>query len=100
MRVTDDSTFDPWLQRWKLEPDGAPILTPGSRLLPVRRGDVPAMLKIAFDDEEKFGNLLMNWWNGDGAARVYEHHVLEDGKSTAAQGQLEVAQLAASRLNV
>lgn len=74
MRVTDDSTFDPWLQRWELKPDGAPILTPGSCLLPVRRGDVPAMLKIAVDIEEKFGNLLMNWWNGDGAARVYEHH--------------------------
>ena len=30
-----------------------------------------AMLKIARDAEEKRGGLLMNWWNGDGAARVY-----------------------------
>ena len=66
--------FDAWLQRWALVPDGAPIITPGSRLLPVRLGDVPAMLKVAIDDEEKFGNLLMTWWGGEGAARVYAHH--------------------------
>lgn len=72
--MTDGSVFVLWLKRWQLVPDGEPILTPGSRLLPVRRGDVPAMLKIAVDDEEKFGNLLMTWWDGDGAARVYEHH--------------------------
>jgi streptomycin 6-kinase len=72
--MTEGGVFVPWLQRWELVPDGEPILTPGSRLLPVRRGDTPAMLKIAVDDEEKFGNLLMTWWDGDGAARVYEHH--------------------------
>ena len=65
--------FEPWLKRWALVPDGDPIITPGSRLLPVRRGDVPAMLKIAVDAEEKFGNLLMTWWGGEGAARVYAH---------------------------
>jgi streptomycin 6-kinase len=72
--VTEDSVFGPWLKRWALLPDGQPIITPGSRLLPVRRGDTPAMLKIAIDDEEKFGNLLMTWWDGDGAARVYAQH--------------------------
>jgi len=29
--------FEPWLKRWALVPDGQPITTPGSRLLPVRR---------------------------------------------------------------
>lgn len=72
--MTEDSVFGPWLKRWALLPDGQPIITPGSRLLPVRRGDTPAMLKIAIDDEEKFGNLLMTWWDGDGAARVYAQH--------------------------
>lgn len=72
--MSESSTFDPWLQRWALVPDGEPIFTPGSHLLPVRRGDVPAMLKIAVDAEEKFGNLLMTWWDGDGSARVYAHH--------------------------
>ncbi|KAA0954833.1 aminoglycoside phosphotransferase family protein [Pseudomonas sp. ANT_H12B] len=66
--------FDCWLKRWDLVPDGKPIITPGSCLLPVRMGDVPAMLKIAVDAEEKFGNLLMTWWGGEGAARVFAHH--------------------------
>ncbi len=74
MKVADSEWFDPWLKRWALVPDGVPIITPGSKLLPVRQGDVPAMLKVAVDDEEKYGNLLMTWWDGDGAARVLAHH--------------------------
>jgi len=74
VKVADSEWFDPWLKRWALVPDGAPIITPGSKLLPVRQGDVPAMLKVAVDDEEKYGNLLMTWWDGDGAARVLSHH--------------------------
>lgn len=66
--------FEPWLDRWTLVPDGEPIFTPGSRLLPVRMSNVPAMLKVAVDEEERFGNLLMTWWDGEGAARVYAHH--------------------------
>ncbi len=73
-RVAEIDLFDSWVKRWALVPDGEPIITPGSRLLPVRLGDVPAMLKIAVDAEEKFGNLLMTWWEGDGAARVFAHH--------------------------
>lgn len=75
--MADGDLFEPWLQRWALVPDGAPIITPGSRLLPVRRGDTPAMLKVAVDAEEKYGNLLMTWWDGDGAARVLAQH--QDG---------------------
>lgn len=75
--VADSAMFEPWLKRWALVPDGAAIITPGSRLLPVRLGDTPAMLKLADDAEEKYGNLLMTWWDGEGAARVLAHH--EDG---------------------
>ncbi|MGY2443731.1 aminoglycoside phosphotransferase family protein [Pseudomonas sp. SDO52101_S400] len=75
--MADSEGFAPWLKRWALVPDGVPIITPGSMLLPVRQGDAPAMLKVAVDDEEKYGNLLMTWWDGDGAARVLAHH--EDG---------------------
>ena len=75
MTVAD--IFEPWLKRWALVPDGAPIITPGSRLLPVRVNDRPAMLKVALDVDEKYGNRLMTWWDGDGAARVLAHH--EDG---------------------
>jgi streptomycin 6-kinase len=65
--------FDHYLERWDLTPDGEPIITPTSRILPVRSGGVPAMLKIAALDEEKLGNLLMIWWNWHGAARVLAH---------------------------
>ena len=62
--------FDEYLKRWQLTPDGKPIVTRASRLLPVRSGEVPAILKIALLDEERIGGLLMQWWGGCGAARV------------------------------
>lgn len=65
--------FADHLTRWALIPDGEPIVTHSSRLLPVRYRGVPAMLKVATEAEEKFGGLLMRWWDGDGAARVLEH---------------------------
>jgi streptomycin 6-kinase len=58
---------------WNLVPDGTEIATPSSLLLPVRRLGVPAMLKIARDEEERRGGRLMGWWQGDGAARVLLH---------------------------
>jgi streptomycin 6-kinase len=65
--------FEGYLARWNLTPDGEPIITRSSRLLPVRRGDVQAMLKIAVDAEEKRGAALMIWWDGEGAVRVIAH---------------------------
>lgn len=65
--------FDAYIARWQLTPDGAPIITPTSRLLPVRFEDKPAMLKIALEAEEKHGAALMRWWEGNGAARVLAH---------------------------
>lgn len=62
--------FEPFLSRWSLTPDGEPISTHSSSLLPVRRGNEPAMLKIAHGEEERNGAALMVWWGGDGAARV------------------------------
>lgn len=62
--------FAKCLERWNLAPDGEPILTRSSRLLPVRRNGVAAMLKVPLADEERVGGVLMSWWNGDGAARV------------------------------
>jgi streptomycin 6-kinase len=64
--------FETYLDRWSLMRDGDPIVTRSSHLLPVLWQQKPAMLKIAIDSEEKFGGLLMRWWNGDGAANVYE----------------------------
>lgn len=51
--------FDRFLERWNLAGDGAPIVTHSSDLLPVRRDGVPAMLKIAHEDEERRGPDLM-----------------------------------------
>jgi streptomycin 6-kinase len=62
--------FANYLSQWRLTPDGAPIMTHSSRLLPVRRDGVLAMLKIAMSEEERAGGVLMSWWSGDGAAKV------------------------------
>ncbi|HEX2207648.1 MAG TPA: aminoglycoside phosphotransferase family protein, partial [Longimicrobium sp.] len=65
--------FDAYLSRWGLEPDGEPLVTHGSVLLPVRRDGVPLMLKVTREAEERAGAALMVWWEGNGAARVLEH---------------------------
>jgi streptomycin 6-kinase len=62
--------FDDYLALWNLTPDGEPVMTAGARLLPVRAGEQAAMLKVATEPEERFGGMLMAWWEGDGAARV------------------------------
>ncbi len=67
------SDFEPYLTRWRLSPDGAPLQTHSSRLLPVRHGGQPAMLKIAMAEQERRACRLMVWWEGDGAARVFAH---------------------------
>ncbi|MGE8589723.1 MAG: aminoglycoside phosphotransferase family protein, partial [Alcaligenes sp.] len=65
--------FDAYLSRWNLVPDGAPIQTHAARLLPVMHQGAPAMLKIAEQEDERQGGVLMQWWDGDGAARVLAH---------------------------
>lgn len=64
--------FEPWLARWGLTPDGAPFATgyAGNRLLPVRHGGAPAMLKLSRHEEDRRGAAVMAWWAGTGAARV------------------------------
>jgi streptomycin 6-kinase len=62
--------FDEHVTQWKLTPDGDPIMTRSSRLLPVRWKGIPAMLKVASEVEEKSGGSLMAWWDGEGAAKV------------------------------
>ena len=66
--------FDTFLARWHLEPDGEPIVTHSSRLLPVHHRGTPAMLKIATGSEEKAGAKMMTWWRGRGAAQVLAQH--------------------------
>lgn len=66
----DLSEFEPWLTRWRLTPDGAGFASLAGRLLPVRHEEEPAILKISWYREEIAGGMLMEWWGGDGAARV------------------------------
>ncbi len=68
--------FDDYLLRWGLTPDGDPIATPSSRLLPVRRAGLPTMLKLAHEAEERRGAAVLAWWGtggGAGAAPVLAH---------------------------
>ncbi|OBZ93287.1 hypothetical protein ADU59_22820 [Pararhizobium polonicum] len=65
--------FDRHIKAWGLAPDGAPVVTHSSHLLPVRWQGLPAMLKVATIAEETRGGLLIQWWDGDGAAKVYAH---------------------------
>ncbi|MFB6609799.1 aminoglycoside phosphotransferase family protein [Agromyces sp. NPDC056379] len=63
-----------WLRRWHLRPDGDPMTTASSRLIPVRTSDgAPAMLKLAQVDEEERGAELLVALEGHGAANVLAH---------------------------
>ncbi|CAI2432633.1 aminoglycoside phosphotransferase family protein [Serratia proteamaculans] len=82
----------PYMQRWQLQPDGPAFETHSSLLMPVRYQGGAAMLKVAREQEEKFGGLLMCWWQGEGAARVLAWH--DDGiLLERAQGSLSLPQM-------
>lgn len=69
--MTNFDPFLPWLRRWRLFPDGQPLQTHSSDLLPVRTADDrAAMLKLPHDRDEQRGSVLMLWWQGQGAAEV------------------------------
>ncbi|MTW55103.1 APH(6) family putative aminoglycoside O-phosphotransferase [Citrobacter sp. JL976] len=70
----ENSLFNTWLSRWGLTPDGQPLETHTSQLLPVVTKDgQKAILKLTDDDSERNGCELMVWWNGNGAAKVLAH---------------------------
>jgi streptomycin 6-kinase len=68
----------PWFSKWRLTPDGEPIVTRTSRLYPVCRDGEPLMLRIALHVEERRGAELMVYYAGDGAVGVvaYEDEAL------------------------
>lgn len=70
----ENSLFNSWLSRWGLTPDGQPLETHTSQLLPVvTKYGQKAILKLTDDDSERNGCELMVWWNGNGAAKVLAH---------------------------
>ncbi len=77
-RMPDLKPFNIYLQRWNAQAVGDAFATDSSDLLPVRLtgGDwagLPAMIKIARDRDEQIGGQVLQWWGGDGAARVYAY---------------------------
>lgn len=64
--------FAPWLAKWDVAPDGTPFESLEGVLLPVRRGQAPAMLKLARSEEARRGAALLAWYGGDGAVQVLE----------------------------
>lgn len=66
----ESTEFEPWLTRWGLTPEGAGFTSLAGKLLPVRHKEGPAILKLSSAHEEIAGGVLMDWWAGDGAARV------------------------------
>lgn len=67
--------FDIHLQRWSAKVAGAPFTTHTSDLLPVTLtrnwAGLPAMIKIMRSLDERIGARVLQWWGGNGAARVY-----------------------------
>ena len=86
--------FQDYLTRWQLVPDGEPLITSTSRLLPVIYKDTPAMLKIAVVPEEKLGGAVMHWWGGCGAAAVLalEGDAVLLERATGSRSLVEMAQ--------
>ncbi|HEY4166212.1 MAG TPA: aminoglycoside phosphotransferase family protein [Reyranella sp.] len=76
---------------FEVQPDGEKIVTRTSVVMPVRHEGMPAMLKVSHDEDERRGNGLMIWWEGDGAARVLAH----DGDSLLLERAMGMRSLAA-----
>ncbi|KQM79505.1 aminoglycoside phosphotransferase family protein [Xylophilus sp. Leaf220] len=64
------ATYRPYLDRWELLPDGAPVATRDACLLPVVACGAPAMLRLEAGPDGRRSGALMAWWDGCGAARV------------------------------
>ena len=73
MQQTAETLRQQYLHEWQLTPDGDPFFTHCSLLQPVLQDGLKAFLKIAMEAEERKGYVLMNWWDGKGAAKVFKY---------------------------
>ena len=87
--------FDSYFEKWGPVPDGEPIVTRAARLLPVLRRGEPAMLKLSFEEDERLGGAVMEWWEGHGAARVLarEEHALLLERATGLASLSDMARM-------
>ena len=67
--------FDPWLERWRLAPDGEPFSSTWSRLLPVTRDGRALILKACMAEQEIHGSAFLAGYAGRGAVEVLEREV-------------------------
>jgi streptomycin 6-kinase len=80
---------------WGLSDDGEPFATGSSLLQPVEYDGLKCILKIAMRDEERRGNSLMVWYNGNAVPRILQH----DGSALLmerATGTVSLAEMAKS----
>lgn len=71
--------FETYLKLWDLTPDGDPIETLTSNLLPVQSPDGPAMLKIGKTDNiDEQTEIVLHCYNGIGAVKL----LAADGQTT------------------
>lgn len=59
-----------YLQLWNLNADGTAFTSGNAHLLPVQWHGQAAMLKVSTSPEEIQGYDLLEWWQGQGAAKV------------------------------
>ncbi|GLK64887.1 aminoglycoside phosphotransferase family protein [Paracoccus kondratievae] len=85
--------FRPYLHRWGLLADGEPVITATARLLPVLRQEMPAMLKLSSQPDQQRGAALMDWWAGDGAAKVLarDDHAILMERATGTRSLADMA---------
>jgi streptomycin 6-kinase len=60
-------------KNWELTDDGEVLKTHSSLLQPVIYKGIKAILKVPMCFEERRGSALMACWDGEGAAKVFEH---------------------------
>ncbi|MES1250363.1 MAG: aminoglycoside phosphotransferase family protein, partial [Chitinophaga rupis] len=85
-----------YIRRWDLRPDGSPFFTASSLLQPVIFQDIPAMIKIAMQEEEDRGSRLMHCWNGNGTVPVLKYETPALLMERAARGHPDsLAEMAA-----
>jgi len=69
----NDSAFASYVRLWNLAPDGVPIETHSSWLLPVKRDCMAVMLKVAKpSSDECNAAALLRYFDGHGAVRLFE----------------------------
>lgn len=93
MQLYARQMFDSYLSKWRLIPDGEPVVTHAARLLSVLRYGEPAMLKLSLEEDERLGGAVMEWWSGHGAARVLarEEHALLLERATGSASLSDMA---------